>query len=114
MATPRLNNLTIYVSQDEFAANCEFYAAIFGDALFRGSDIMCFAAGAERAVCVHIEGELGRVSGEVEAIYWVDDLEAFRSDATERGLRLEDTGVGLQLVDPSGRRLRFISPPSET
>ena len=70
---------------------------------------MCFAAGPERALCVHVEGELGRRAGEAEAIFWVDDLEGFRSAAEARGLQPEDIGVGLQLREPGGRPLRFIS-----
>jgi hypothetical protein len=110
--TPRLNNLTIYVSAAQFATTCAFYEAILGEVLFKGEDIVCFAAGSERTVCVHVEGELGRAADEVEPIFWVDDLSALRSAVEERGLAPEDIGVGLQLRDPTGRPLRFITPPT--
>lgn len=89
-----------------------FYRALLKDVLFEGDDIICFAAGPERAVCVHVEGELGRSAGETEAIFWIDNGVAFRSTMEAQGVTPEDIGVGLQLTDPTGRRLRFITPPT--
>lgn len=103
----------MYVPREQFGPTCEFYRAIFDEVLFDDGDhIMCFAAGPERAICVHVEGELGRRAGETEPMFWVDDLGEFRSVAEASGLLPEDIGVGLQLRDPGGRPLRFITPPA--
>lgn len=111
MTGPRLNNLTVYVAADQFEAVVAFYRAVLRDVLFESSDIVCFAAGPERALCVHVEGELGRSAGEAEAIFWIDDAAAFRSAMEAKGLAPKDIGVGLELTDPTGRPLRFITAP---
>jgi hypothetical protein len=106
---PRLNNLTVYVAASEFETVSAFYKGLFPEVLFEDDDIVCLAAGPERAVCVHVEGELGRQAGDVEAIFWIDDNASFLAAAQARGLAPEDIGVGLQLLDPTGRPLRFIT-----
>ena len=111
MSDPRLNNLTVYVSADDFEAVAAFYRTLFSRVLFQGDDIICFEAGPERALCVHIEGELGRSAGQTEAIFWIDDAASFRSAMEARGVTPTDIGVGLELTDPTGRPLRFITPP---
>ena len=62
-------------------------------------------------LCVHIEGELGRSAGQTEAIFWIDDAASFRSAMEAQGVTPTDIGVGLELSDPTGRPLRFITPP---
>ena len=114
MTRPRLNNLTVYVSADQFDAMSAFYRAVLHEVLFEGDDIVCFAAGSERSVCVHVEGELGRAAGDAEAIFWIDDSSAFRVAVEAQGLSPEDIGVGLRLIDPTGRPLRFITAPGAT
>lgn len=52
MSAPRLNNLTVYVSEDDFEAVATFYRTLFPQVLFEGEDIICFEAGpGARAVC---------------------------------------------------------------
>ena len=109
MTPPRLNNLTVYVTADQFEGVSAFYRALLPDVLFQDDDIICFDAGEDRAVCVHVEGELGRRAGDSEVVFWVDDAQSFATTARERGLAPEDIGVGLQLRDPTGRPLRFIT-----
>ncbi len=111
MSGPRLNNLTVYVSEDDFEAVAAFYRTLFSHVLFEGADIICFEAGPERALCVHVEGELGRSAGQTEAIFWIDDADSFRSALEAQGAVPKDIGVGLELTDPTGRPLRFITPP---
>jgi hypothetical protein len=111
MTGPVLNNLTVYVARDEFETVANFYRTLFESVLFQSDDIICFEAGPSRALCVHVEGELGRAAGQTEAIFWIDDPDAFRSVVESRGAAPRDIGVGLELTDPTGRPLRFITPP---
>lgn len=111
MTSPRLNNLTVYVSADEFGAVSAFYRAVLQEVLFEAEDIVCFAAGSDRSVCVHVEGELGRSAGQAESIFWIDDATEFRAAIEVKGLSPKDIGVGLELTDPTGRPLRFITRP---
>jgi catechol 2,3-dioxygenase-like lactoylglutathione lyase family enzyme len=109
----QLNSVTIYVQPADFEATRDFYRAILDvDPIFeQPGHISCFPAGPEHSICVHESGELGREPGEIEVIYWVDDLGAFDANLPADTARRELAGGALELEDPGGRRLRFQERP---
>ena len=111
---PQLNNVTLYVRAEEFDSTGTFYSKILGESIFEEpGHIVCFDAGPDRSVCVHAADELGRAPGEIEVIYWVEDVDEFRQqlgvDVPYRELR----GRAVEVMDPRGRRLRFQERPSD-
>jgi hypothetical protein len=108
----QLNNVTIYVERDELTRMGAFYGELLGGAvIFESEDIRCFEVGIDRAVCVHAAGELGRVAGQIEVIYRIEDLDFMRARATMLGAPMRDLrGMqALEVVDPAGHTLRFLS-----
>lgn len=115
-ATPVcLNNVTIYVASSTFNELANFYTTLLGaDILFDQPDhIRCLDLGPERSLCIH-EEEPGHAAGEVEIIFWVDDLEEFRTAAEGYGVAPTLlAGGALQVTDPTGRLLRFQERPGD-
>src|SRR5688572_11008278 len=107
-----LNGVTLYVEAGQFEAVAAFYESVVSsETLFaRAGHIRCVAVGPERSLCVH-EAEADRHAGEVEVIFWVDDLEAFAAHAVECGLEPERRADALVTRDPLGRWLRFQERP---
>ena len=110
----QLNNVTLYVRPEDLESTRALYGNVLGgEPVFEEpGHIVCFAAGSDRSVCVHDAGELGRAPGDIEVIYWVDDLEEFRKrlgvDVPCRDLH----GRAVEVIDPGGRPLRFQERPS--
>lgn len=61
---------------------------------------------------MHEAGELGRRPGEVEVIYWVDDVDEFRQELDVNVPCRELRGRAVEVMDPCGRLLRFQERPS--
>jgi hypothetical protein len=108
-----LNNVTIYVAPGDFEQVAAFYeATLSAGVLFeQAGHIRCLDVGPERSLCIH-EEEPDHAAGEVEVVFWVDDLAEFRSRAEAAGLDVGLVADACGLTDPTGRRLRFQERPA--